>query len=164
MKLFIAAVSLFAFACIGCAERQGQDLSSNDLDQIVRDVNEQLAAFHTADTTMNAEGVIALLWPEFSMLADGNRMYYDDVVKGSRSFMASLVLFQTDWTDIQITPLGRDAAVSSFQFRDSIITKAGDLIQAKGPTTFVWQKRGAEWRVLFADADHYPLIPPNVSD
>ena len=106
-----------------------------------------------------SEGVIDLLWPEYTMLADGNRIGYADVEAGSRAFMESLVLFHTEWSDVQIRPLSSNFAISSFIFRDSILTKEGKLTQAKGPNTFVWQKRAGEWRVLYGDADHYPIEP-----
>jgi hypothetical protein len=142
----------------GCVE-ENEEARPIDPARILAEVEAQVWAFHAADTAKNAEGVIALLWPDFSMLADGNRVSYDDAVGGSRQFMASLELFATEWTDLRITPIGADAAVASFQFRDSIITSAGDLIQKRGPTSFVWQRRDGEWRVLFADADHYPIEP-----
>jgi ketosteroid isomerase-like protein len=115
--------------------------------------------FHAADTARDAEAVIRLLWPEYTMLADGTRLSYDEVAAGSREFMASLALFHTQWYELQVMPLGPDAAVASFQFRDSIITKAGELIRNRGTTTFVWQRRDGEWRVLFADANHRPIAP-----
>lgn len=116
-------------------------------------------AFHAADTARDAEAVIDLLWPDFTMLADGNRLRYSDAAAGSREFMASLELFHTEWSDLEILPLGPDVAVASFQFRDSIVTLTGDVIQSQGPTTFVWQRRDGVWRVLFADSDHYPIDP-----
>jgi len=92
-------------------------------------------------------------------LADGARLGHAQAVAGSREFMSGLVLFHTEWTDLQVTPLGPETAIASFVFRDSIVTRAGALIRARGPTTLVWQRRGGEWRVLFADADHYPIDP-----
>jgi len=127
--------------------------------EITAEVETAVWAFHAADTAKNAEAVISLLWPEFYMLADGARLEYDDVVEGSRGFLPNLEVFATDWTDVRITPLGPNHAVSSFLFRDSIVTSAGELIQARGPTTFIWEKRNGEWRALYADADHYPLDP-----
>lgn len=106
---------------------------------------------------MDAEAVVGLLWPEYGMLVDGTRIGYDEVVLGAREFMPSLALFHTEWTDVRITPLGPNAAVASFQFRDSIITMAGEMIRSRGPTTFVWQRRAAEWRLLYGDSDHYPV-------
>lgn len=150
----LAPIAIFG----ACADR-GDQPSPVDSARISAEVEAGVWAFHAADTARNAEAVIALLWPDFSMLADGNRISYADAVGGSREFMASLELFDTEWTDLQITPLGPDAAVASFQFRDSIVTSAGELIQNRGPTSFVWQRRAGEWRILFADADHYPIEP-----
>ena len=55
-------------------------------------------AFHAADTARDAEAVIDLLWPDFTMLADGARVEHAEVVAGSREFMAGLELFDTEWT------------------------------------------------------------------
>ena len=126
---------------------------------MLEEVEAAVWAFHAADTAMDAAGVIGLLWPDYYMLGDGQRVGFEDVVLGSRELMASLELFATEWTDLRITPLGPDAAVASFQFRDSIITKSGELIRAQGPTTFVWERRAGEWRLVYADADHYPIDP-----
>jgi hypothetical protein len=93
------------------------------------------------------------------MLVDGRRTGYADVVEGTRQFMAGLELFHTDWTDLEVIPLNANTAVASFLFRDSIITRAGDTIRAQGPTTFIWTRRAGEWRLLFGDADHYPIQP-----
>jgi len=127
------------------------------LEPVTAEVVSAVSAFHAADIARNAEAVIDLLWPEFSIMVDGQRQTYDEVVAGSRQFMATLDLFHTEWTDLRVTALTRDNAIASFQFRDSIIVKDGTLIRARGPTTFVWQRRNGEWRVLFADADHYPI-------
>ncbi|MEM8484428.1 MAG: nuclear transport factor 2 family protein [Bacteroidota bacterium] len=130
---------------------------SDDTSHVVPEVQAALDAFHTADTSMHAQGVIDLLWPEYTMFADGARVGYEDVVDGSKAFMGSLTFFQTTWSDIQIIPLAPDLAISSFVFRDSILKQDGTLLQSKGPNSFVWQKRAGEWRVLYGDADHYPI-------
>jgi hypothetical protein len=53
----------------------------------------------------------------------------------------------------------RFLAISSFLFRDSVLTSAGELIRSHGSTTFIWERRKGEWRVRFGDADHYPTVP-----
>lgn len=106
---------------------------------------------------MNAEKVIALMWPECTMLIDGHRINYQDLSQGSRQFMSNLDQFHTEWNDLKIIPVAENAAIASFIFKDSIIDKSGNLTYAKGPNTFLWQKRNGEWRVLYGDADHYKL-------
>ena len=155
----VHAATVYALATLGCGEppEHALDERSDRRQAAVVEVEAAVWAFHAADTARNAEGVIELLWPEFTMLADGTRLSYVDVATGSREFMGSLESFHTEWSDLEIVPLGVDAAVSSFTFRDSIVTRAGELIRSRGPTTLVWQRRGGEWKVLFGDADHYPL-------
>lgn len=142
-----------------CAPDRQPDPSPQELSEVAAEVEAAVWAFHAADTSLNAENVIDLLWPEYTMLVDGERVSYSEIVSGSRQFMATLELFHTEWTDLEILPLGLETAVSSFLFRDSIITKAGELIQTRGATTFAWQFRDGEWRVLYGDADHYPIEP-----
>lgn len=144
--VFVAVVS--GLACRG---------SSGDPARVRAEVEAAVWAFHAADTARDAEAVVALLWPDYTMLADGNRLTYAEPAEGSRTFMASLVLFHTEWTDLQVVPLGPDAAVASFAFRDSLITNAGELIRNRGTTTFVYQRRNGQWRVLFADPNHRPI-------
>lgn len=158
--LFNSSVAFFSLSAAACGERftqAGQEPSMADLSKVAAEVEAALWMFHAADTARSAEGVIDLLWPDYSMLGDGARLEYADVVAGSRAFMSTLQLFHTEWTDVQVIPLSSDVAVTSFQFTDSIVTLAGEVTQSRGPTTFVWQRREGEWRVLFADADHYPI-------
>jgi hypothetical protein len=93
------------------------------------------------------------------MCCYGHRVDLPQVVEGSREFMATLDLFFTVWSDLRIIPIGRNAALSSFVFRDSIVTRSGELIQNRGPTTFLWERRNGEWRVLYGDSDHYAIVP-----
>lgn len=142
-----------------CAEMPRRPQEAGDLSRVTAEVTAAVQAFHAADTARDAEAVIGLLWPEYTMLVDGKRLGYAEIAAGSRRFMAGLTLFHTTWTDLQVVPLNADAAVASFHFRDSIITAAGDTIRAQGPTTFVWTRRAGEWRLLFGDADHYTVSP-----
>jgi ketosteroid isomerase-like protein len=148
--------AVLGIGCAGPAER-GDGAAVADSPDVAAEIETAVWAFHAADTAMDAEAVIDLLWPEFTMLVDGSRTTYDEVATGSREFMANLRFFQAEWTDLQVVPLGPDVAIASFQFRDSIMTSAGELIRARGPTTFVWERRNGEWRLRFADADHYPI-------
>ena len=146
-------------ACSNPPNRSSVESLTVDTSTIAAEVEAAVWAFHAADTARDAEAVIGLLWPEYYMFVDGARLGYEEAAQGARGFMPTLELFHTDWTDLRITPLGPNSAVASFQFRDSIITLAGELMQSRGPTTFVWQRRDGEWRLLFGDADHYPIDP-----
>lgn len=159
--LTYTAGAMILLASLGCAGTSGRPsgLSSTDSSDVIAEVEVAVWAFHAADTARNAEAMIGLLWPEFEMLADGERVAFSQVVEDSRVFLATLDLFHTVWSDVRVIPIGRDAALSSFRFRDSIVTHSGELIQNRGPTTFLWERRNGEWRVLYADSDHYPIEP-----
>ena len=133
------------------------DLKEIDSKALIEQVENQVMAFHTADTSLNAQGIVDLLWPEFTMLADGNHVKYEEVKIGSKMFMESLATFHTEWDDLKIIPLGNNHAISSFIFTDSLVAKDGKVTQSKGPNTFVWEKRNGEWKVIYGDADHYPI-------
>lgn len=143
-----------------CAQPQSDPA---DLDTVRADVEALVWTFHAADTAMDAEAVIGMLWPDYEMLVDGQRLSFEDVAQGSREFMSSLRSFHTAWTDLEILPLSDDLAIASFVFRDSILTDDGQLIQSRGPTTLVWERRDGEWRMRFGDADHYPISPPSAA-
>jgi ketosteroid isomerase-like protein len=157
--LAAVTLSLSAAACVTPPDRPADESAGSNSDRTTAEVEAAVWAFHAADTARDADAVLGLLWPDYTMFVDGARLGYDDVAAASRTFMATVTRFDTKWTDLRITPLGRDAAVASFQFRDSIVTQSGDLRRSQGTTTFVWQRRGGEWRLVFADADHRPVAP-----
>lgn len=141
----------------GSPDRPPRSLDAATASRVTAEVEAALWAFHAADTSRSPEGVVALLWPEYAMLVDGVRMEYDAVADGARTFLPSLSTFHTEWTDVVVQPLSPDLAIASFRFRDSLVTRSGERIRSSGGTTFVWQRRGGEWRVLYGDADHYPI-------
>ena len=114
-------------------------------------------AFEAAERARDAEAVLAHMAPEFTMLVDGVRSGYDDVVAQTRATMPTLRVFDGEWTDLAVRALGPDAGVASFRFRDFIVTAEGDTLELQGPTTLVWERRGDGWLITYADADHYPV-------
>lgn len=142
-----------------CTQEPPPEPTPSDLSGVRVEAEAQVWRFHEANTTMNSEAVISLLWSDFEMLVDGQRVSFEEVAQGSRDFMSSLQFIHTEWSDLHILPLTQDLALTSFTFRDSILTRSGELIQNQGPTTLLWERRGDEWRMRFGDADHYPITP-----
>jgi hypothetical protein len=149
------ALVLALGGCAGTPHSQ----EDGDLSRVTGEVTAAVQALYAADTARDAEAMVGLLWPEYSMLVDGRRLGYAEIVEGTRKFMAGLEVFHTKWMDLDVIPLNESAAVASFQFRDSMITAAGDTLRSRGPTTLIWARRAGEWRLLFGDADHYPIRP-----
>lgn len=134
-----------------------QTLSAVQSAAVVAAVDSAVWSFRDSDIAMDPGRVLAHLWPDFTMLADGSWTTYDEVAAGTHELMAGLAMFETEWSELKIIPLGVSTAISAFQFRDSILTRSGELIQTRGPTTLIWEQREGEWRIPYADADHYPL-------
>ena len=167
MKRFngqIRIIILFGLAAAGltaCEDESSKNTINAGVSTVVAEIEAATWAFHAADTARNAEAVADFLWPEFYMFGDGQRADYHAAVQGAMEFFPKLETFATEWTDLRITPLGPNHALASFTFRDSIVTNEGQLIQMTGPNTFVWEKRGNVWKLLYTDADHYPIGEDN---
>jgi ketosteroid isomerase-like protein len=153
-SLVVVVLMVVAVGCVEPNEYVG--LSEAERSAVVNAVEAATWAFHAADTSRSAEGVLDLLWPEFSLLGDGNRSDYASVAEGATQFMSNVDTFHTVWDDLQIIAIGSTAAVSSFIFTDRITMNSGDVIESRGPNTFVWEKRDGVWKVIHTDADHYP--------
>ena len=120
-------------------------------------VDSATRSFEAAERARDAEAAIAHLAPEFYIYADGVRSEYDAVVEGMRGFLGTLQHFEPGWENVEVLVLGPRAALSTFTFRDSIVTAEGELQMARGPTTLAWERRGNDWLIVYGDADHYPV-------
>jgi len=127
---------------------------------IAAQVDSATRAFQAAERDRDAERVVAHLAPDFYMYNDGARTGYDSVVANIRTTMPTLRVFATEWHDVQVVVLGRNGAVASFTFEDMVVTAAGDTLRMTGPTTLVWRRQANDWRIAYADADHYPVRSP----
>ncbi|NND70702.1 MAG: hypothetical protein HKN43_03900 [Rhodothermales bacterium] len=148
---------LIPLALFGCLGDGAEPMTEDQRHEIERTVEARTWEFHAADTSRSAENVVDLLWPEFTLLADGARSTYSDVATGSVAFMSEVEIFETVWTELEVIALSSTSAISSFIFKDRIVMKSGEVVESWGPNTFVWLKRSAEWRIIHTDADHYPL-------
>ncbi len=151
-------IILVAALLMGACQQPAPEpvLTAADEQLIVATVESLTGAFEQAERDRNPDGVLALIAPDFYMYADGVRADYDEVVAGIRD-IASFQHFEPGWANLEVRVLGPHAALATFTFRDSIVTGPGQVLLAGGATTLVWERRGGEWRVVYADADHYPV-------
>jgi ketosteroid isomerase-like protein len=117
-------------------------------------VDSATRAFLAAQRDRDAGHAVAHLAPDFSMFNDGIRLSYDAVASSIHQTMGSFRHFESAWTDMSVRVLGRDAAVVSFTFRDSIVTTDDEILRFTGPTTLVWERRGSDWLIVYAHVDH----------
>ncbi len=113
-------------------------------------------AFADAERRRDVEAILDFIAPDFYMYADGARVDYESVAAQIRSTMPALQRFETTWSDVEVTVLARDQAFVSLVFRDIVTDGDGVTTRLRGPTTFVWSLRDGSWRIIYADADHYP--------
>jgi hypothetical protein len=107
-----------------------------------------------AQRNRDALAAIEFLAPDFTMRADGKYVDRDAVAAGIQSSFDDLRLLETQFRDLVVRPIARDVALSSFNFRDSTVTRTGVIKVSRGTTTLIWQKRGGRWLMVFGDADH----------
>lgn len=124
---------------------------------IVATVDSLTRAFEQAERDRQPGRVLSFLAPDFYMYADGVRANYGEVVTGIGD-ISTFQHFEPGWEDLEVRVLGPDAALVSFTFRDSIIAASGDVLLAGGATTLIWARLDDKWRVVYADADHYPVL------
>ncbi len=153
-RLEVLALAL-CWAC-GSGDRT---LGDAERRAVAASVDSATRAFEAAERALDAERVIAHLQSDFYMYVDGARSGYDSVVASIRRGLPTFRHFEPGFDNVEVIVLGLDAAVASFTFHDSIVTASGETQRFRGPTTLVWQRRGAHWRITYADADHYAASP-----
>ncbi len=122
---------------------------------VTRSVDSALQAFAAAERSRDAERTVSHIAPDFYMYNDGNRVGYDSVAAQIRRTFPAMQRFDFTWEDIDIRLLGPQHAFVTFTFRDHITMNDGSTLRFRGPTTLVWERRGDDWLIIFADADHY---------
>lgn len=156
VSVVVVATLLTLAACQTAAEAP---LTAAERHTITQVIDSLMGAFEEAERAQDAERLIAFLAGDFYMYVDGARSGYDSVAASMQRNLGTMQHFEPGFANVEVRVLARDAALVSLTFRDSIITASGDLLQSQGPTTLIWQQREGQWRIVYADADHYPVLP-----
>lgn len=159
MRLPRVTLTMLAAVLVAC-QPASTSLSDTERLAIAASIDSATRSFEAAERARDPERVIAHLAPEFHMYVDGARSGYDSVAASIRATMTSFRDFEPGFESVEVIVLGHDAAVVSLTFRDSITTASGETLQFRGPTTLVWERHGADWLIVYADADHYPVSAP----
>ena len=109
----LAAVAL-SLAVAACVPADAPPFSDAERAEVVAAVDSAVRSFRQAEVDRDGERALAHLWPDFYMYADGVRSDYGSV-------RDNILCPETEWTEVEVVPLGRNSALSSFLFRDSII-------------------------------------------
>ncbi len=154
LRFFLAVLSLNA-----CVAGSGA-LTDAERREVAAAVDSATRAFEAAQRALDAERAVGHLGPEFYMYNDGVRADRGVVAERIRGTFEALQHLEPGFANLEVIVLGRDAAVVSFTFRDSITTLAGGTSLFRGATTLVWERRGTDWLITYADADAYADTVP----
>ena len=120
------------------------------------ELRDALAAFEAAQRALDVDAVLGYLAEDFSMLHDGTRVDHAATVQQIRLTLPNLRAFEPRFEDIQVLVLGPDLALTSMTFRDAVTDALGVTHRQRGPSTLLWRRVQGDWRIVFADSDHYP--------
>jgi ketosteroid isomerase-like protein len=151
----IAVVTCALAATPGCGPGD-RAMHTFDHQRVESDVMTAIRAFEDAERDCAAERMIAFLDPQFTMLHDGQRCGYDEIVRQMRESMPTLKDYKPRFDDVRVIAIAPDAALTSMTFHDEFTGEGGETIRLRGPTTLLWRKRPEGWLIVYADADHYP--------
>jgi ketosteroid isomerase-like protein len=150
----LAMPALLASAACASAPKEMTDAQRAT---VVAQVDSALHAFEAAQRARDADAAIALMARDFQMYTDGARQAYDSVAHNIRTSFASMRFVEPGFADISVRAMSPAVALTSFHFRDSLITNTGELLRFTGATTLLWELRRGRWLMTHGHADHRPV-------
>jgi hypothetical protein len=127
---FVVLLSLALAAACGPAEPV--PLTDAERQLIATSVDSATRTFEDAERALDAERVVAHIASDFYMYNDGVRVGYDSTVQMIRQNLVTFQYMEPGFADIEIKALGRDAALATFTFRDSIVDATGTSFSFAG--------------------------------
>ena len=155
IRMFSVAL-VMAGSLVGCTPSEGplSDVERAALtDTIVAHMHEYLTVFETLDPQR-----VAPLYaddPDFRVYSDGQSFTRDGLLAAISDLGGILQSIEATWDTIEVTSLGRDAALAASRFRRTLTDTAGDAVHDWGTVTWVWVRREGEWQIIHGHAVHY---------
>jgi ketosteroid isomerase-like protein len=163
MKNPLLVVSLVLLLCFafGCQKQQGgtsANISPAERDKIVSEVTAAMKSYNDAVGSLDTERIFAHYAnePEFRVCLDNQISDYEALVSQVRKDFASLNAIEEGFTDITVLLLGPGIAAAAAPFRETFVDKAGNRSPVKGTVTWIWGRRGTEWKILYGHGAHEP--------
>lgn len=98
--------------------------------------------------------------PAFRIYLDGQRVTRAELVRQVAQMPSALQSLDAAWEDIEVTPLGRHAALGASRFKRTLVDVAGDTLRDWGTATWVWVRQDDGWRLIHGHGVHYPGALP----
>lgn len=155
IRMFCAGVGLGAL--VGCTAAQ-PSLSDSERAALRDTIVQRMNSYASAINTLDPERVAPLYAenPDFRLYSDGqafDRAGLLAFIDQSRRVLRS---FEATWDTIEVTPLGRDAALAAARFHRALTDTSGVARRDWGTVTWVWVRDGGQWRLIHGQGVHYP--------
>jgi ketosteroid isomerase-like protein len=136
-------------------------LQGGDKRAIAAAVDSAMHAYLDAVAARDADGVIAHYAddPEFLVFFDATPYDYAAMVSTVRDMFGGLSAVDVEPVTVQITVLGRDAAIAGFTFRETFTDTAQRVTPLHGTASWTWRRHGNGWTIIHGDAVHLPDTP-----
>ena len=148
-----AGAATILLACTPAGEPMTDDELSALNDTVVALMNSYAYALGSLDpdsiTAFYADD------PEFRIYLDGQRVTRAELVDQVAQMPSQLRSLEAAWEDIEVTPLGRDAALGASRFQRTVVDLAGDTLRDWGTATWVWVRQSDRWRLIHGHGVHY---------
>ena len=155
-RRFLVALALSPFL-VSCNPNPGP-LTEAERDALRDTIVDRMNAYRDAAQTMDPE-VVADLYsesPDFLVYSDGVSTNRQTLLEAYGAMKQTLERFEADWDGIEVTPLGRDAALASARFHRVLTDSLGAATRDWGTVTWVWVREGTRWVLIHGQAVHYP--------
>lgn len=127
------------------------------------EIVDRMTSYADAWRSLDAEGLTSFYVddPAFRVYNDGQVFTREQLVDAITQLCSSAQSFDARWRDLEVTPLGADAALAASRFTRVIVDEAGEATRDWGTVTWVWTRRGDDWKIIHGHGVHYPgELPP----
>ena len=94
--------------------------------------------------------------PEFRMYNDGQVLGRAELIAAVTEICASTRTFEATWEGLEVTLLGENAALAASHFTRVIVAEKDEPMTQWGSVTWVWVRRGDDWKIIHGQGVHYP--------
>ena len=150
---------LAALACTSSPKSEpAQTLSDGEKRAVAAAVDSAMHAYLNAVAARDANRVIAHYAndAEFTAYFDATPMDHATIASTVRGMFAGLRAIDLQPVTVQVTVLGRDAAIAGFPFREAFTDTAGKVQRLRGTASWTWRRQGTGWIIIHGDAVHLP--------
>jgi ketosteroid isomerase-like protein len=155
MRIRLAQPGVLLIAALTAC--QGSALSPEQQSRlVVASVDSATRAFESAERARDPARVIAHLSSDFYMHVDGQRLGRAEVAGNIQRDLGAARQVEPGFQKIEVIVQGPQTAVAAFRYHDAVTGADGTVRRFRGATTLVWARRGQDWLIVYAHADHQP--------